>query len=512
MKFHDFLAHHGVTENPFSVEDAQTDTVFKDRCIDTTFHPAWDKVFGDPSDPSTAIVFGEKGAGKTALRLQMRAHITRYNQQHPHRRCFVISYDDFNPFLDQFRERCSRRQRPERVLRDFHLWDHIDAILSLGVTRLLDRLFLSTSTVHEDRDLNHGRVAPDYRKRLRAHQRRDLLLLAACYDHSSAASPTARWHRLQRRLHAWNVSIWWPFAVGLTVTVALIAAIVGLCRGGEASVLTNLRDAMRDLSWLFTGLFVASWLPWLVRSVRRAWLAWGIKRNVRVLARKTIPLARVLMSFSADQLANQPLPNKQRTDDRYALLAKFQSILQALDFGSVVVLVDRIDEPHFINGSPALMKELLWPMLDNKFLKQPGLALKFMLPQELSQFISRETQDFYQRARLDKQNVVPSLAWTGEALYDLINARLAACSHRNPPARLTDLVDESITERRLFDALQSLRVPRHAFKFLYRAISTHVNQHSQEAPAYRLSANTFESELAVYRREQEAADQGLAAG
>ena len=70
MKIEQFLRHHGIAGNPFSEEDAQTDTVFKRRCLATIHHPAWDKFFGSPADPSTALVFGEKGSGKTALRLQ----------------------------------------------------------------------------------------------------------------------------------------------------------------------------------------------------------------------------------------------------------------------------------------------------------------------------------------------------------------------------------------------------------------------------------------------------------
>ena len=61
------FAHHGITGNPFSEEDAQTDTVFKRLCLATIHHPAWNKFFGSPADPSTALVFGEKGSGKTAL-------------------------------------------------------------------------------------------------------------------------------------------------------------------------------------------------------------------------------------------------------------------------------------------------------------------------------------------------------------------------------------------------------------------------------------------------------------
>ena len=98
MKTQQFLEHHGIRTNPFAEEDAQTDPVFKDYCILSTHHPAWDKIYGNPAEPATSIVFGEKGAGKTAMRLQIVRHLAQYNADHPDERVWVIEYDDFNPF------------------------------------------------------------------------------------------------------------------------------------------------------------------------------------------------------------------------------------------------------------------------------------------------------------------------------------------------------------------------------------------------------------------------------
>src|SRR5690349_7856330 len=140
MKTQQFLEHHGIGTNPFAEEDAQTDPVFKDFCIASTYHPTWDKIYGDPAEPATSIVFGEKGAGKTAMRLQIVRHLGDFNRAHPKERLFVIEYDDFNPFLDRFRQRVGSRRRADKVLADWMLWDHMDAILSLGVTSLVDGL------------------------------------------------------------------------------------------------------------------------------------------------------------------------------------------------------------------------------------------------------------------------------------------------------------------------------------------------------------------------------------
>ncbi|HZZ73210.1 MAG TPA: hypothetical protein VFE24_13220, partial [Pirellulales bacterium] len=141
MKTQQFLEHHGVLMNPFADEDAQTDPVFKEHCIASTYHPTWDKIYGDPTEPATSLVFGEKGAGKTAMRLQISRNLDAYNREHFGRRVYVIEYDDFNPFLDRFRDKLpQRKQRPDKALAEWKLWDHMDAILTLAVTSLVDRV------------------------------------------------------------------------------------------------------------------------------------------------------------------------------------------------------------------------------------------------------------------------------------------------------------------------------------------------------------------------------------
>jgi hypothetical protein len=493
MKTQQFLEYHGVGSNPFAEEDAQTDPVFKDHCIDSTYHPTWDKIYGDPAEPATSIVFGEKGAGKTALRLQIARHLVQYDAAHPDARVYVIEYDDFNPFLDRFRAAVGGR-RADRVLSEWKLWDHMDAILSLGVTGLVDRI-IGVRAGQPGSD-----ESPLESQRLDRYQSRDLLLLAACYDQSTAETTKWRWGRLRRKLrfHTWKTL--WQLAAGIAGTVAIPGLI--------------LYEKKPD--WLATPwpwlLILLCWLPWLVRSWRRFWQARGIARNVRVGRRETLPLRKLLMNFSASELSGQPLPLKPRTDDRYELLTKFQGILQTLGYRGIVVLVDRVDEPHLINGSVEQMRLLLWPMLDNKFLKHQGIGFKLLLPIELSQFIDREDRDFYQRARLDKQNMIPSLEWTGEALYDVANARLRACALPGKTPSLRELFDDSITDRRLMDAFRGLRVPRHLFKFLYRIFVAHCNAYTDDAPVWQVTGERFESVLALYMRDQDAFDRGLKAG
>ncbi len=496
MRVPQFLEHHGIISNPFAEEDAQTDPVFKQHCIDRTYHPSWDKIYGNPAEPATSIVFGEKGAGKTAMRLQVVRHLEEYNRTNPERRVFVVEYDDFNPFLDRFHSHLAqRRRRPDRALAEWRLWDHMDAILSLAVTRLVDQVLESSAA-----DPSSGAAVAQQLGRLDRWQVRDLLLLAACYDQSTAETFRSRWRRLRRRLRypAWRSL--WPLALGWLVTLG-VAGTIG---------------ALQKWDWLaqpWPYLFaVLGWAPWAIRNLRWTWRARRIAGNLRTLRHEVGPLRQVFTTLGADDVSSQPLPESPRTDDRYELLLKLQQLLRSLGFTGIVVLVDRVDEPHLINGSADLMKAFLWPMLDNKFLKHPGLGLKLLLPIELSRFVEREDRDFYQRARLDKQNMVPSLVWTGEALFDVANDRLRACATEGGQPTLRSLLDDSISENRLLEALRSLRGPRHLFKFMYRLLMAHCGAHTDQRPVWRIESATFESVLALYLRDQDAFDRGVGAG
>jgi hypothetical protein len=501
MRTEQFLEHHGIERNPFADEDAQTDPVFKQHCIGVTRHPSWDKVYGAPDDPATSIVFGEKGSGKTAMKLQIVQQLAEYNRQNPERRVYVIEYDDFNPFLDRFRDRMRLgRRRADKALKHWKLWDHMDAILTIGVTSLADQLL---ETNKSDDGAARG-IDPDLAGQLDRYQARDLLLLAACYDQSVSDTFLGRWHRLRKRLKYWTILAQWDFGLGIAVTVGIVVLMIALAIGGHFGWLKPV--------WLYALGLAAGWSPWLWRAGKNLRRAWSVVRRQRVGNREVNPLRRILMQFSPSELTSQPLPNKDRTDDRYELLHKFQAIIKAFGFQGIVVLVDRVDEPHLINGSADLMRALVWPLLDNKFLKQPDIGLKMMLPIELSAFVDRENREFYERARLDKQNMIPALEWTSEALYDLANARIQACAAEGRKPSLADLLDETVDRTRLMTVLDSLRVPRHLFKFLYRLLVDHCNAHTDDAPVWRIDVSRFESVYAVYSRQQSAHDRGLGAG
>jgi len=499
MKVSDFLQQHGITRNPFAEEDAQTDPVFKEVCIDSTHHPAWDKVFGDPREPSTSIVFGEKGAGKTAMRMQIAEFVKRHNTQHPDARLFVVAYDDFNPFLDRFRTRFGKRwRRADRILAQWKLWDHMDAILALGVTSLVDAILQKHSPFATENPLEEERL-----KKLDRHQTRDLLMLAAYYDQSTAETFKGRWHRLRRKIKFSTWRVGWDFYLAAIASLSILGLWIYFAFTNSKEWATLQRLGLTLL------VMAATWLPWCWRFVRRLLVARSVTRNVRTGNRDMGSMRHALMHFSSAEIAGQPCPNRERTDDRYELILKLQGVLQTLGYHGILVLVDRVDEPHMINGSAELMKLLVWPMLDNKFLKHPGMGLKLMLPIELTRYVQAEEREFFQRSRLDKQNVISSFEWTGEALFDLANARLVACAASGQTPHIRQLFESSVTEQRLIEAFRSLRVPRRLFKFLYQLIVEHCHAFTDQQPQWDIDARTFEATLAAYLRHQEAFDRGL---
>lgn len=477
MQVDSFLRHHGLEQNPFSEEDASTDRLFREVCIDRVRHPAWDKIFGSASVPATSIVFGEKGVGKTALRLQIDAELRRHNEAHCDKKAFAIHYDDFNPFLDRFRNRMGRR-RIEKVLAQWRLWDHMDAILALGTTQLLENL--------DDDAIN----------RLNSDERRDLLLLATFYNQSTRGNIPGLWKQLRQRCgyRIWRVWLLWLSCLFGSVGLVLAFAIAAYYNP----------ERWLTPNW-FVGLLVGVAGVWSIWGWRwqRAWRqARRVKRWLRTGNVDVATMAKQLARFRPADLVGQPMPGHDSTDDRYALLHKLQAVLKRLGYAGIVVLVDRVDEPHLINGKPELMKSLLWPMLDNKFLKQPGIGLKMLLPSELIRYVHKEDRDFFQRARLDKQNVIQSLEWTPEAIVDLADERMRCCAPDETAAsRLFDLFDESVSKARLLEVMRALRVPRRAFKFLYTIVAEHCAAHAGGEPYWQISSATLEPAFAVFQHD-----------
>lgn len=491
MTEQEFLEHHKLTRNPFADEDAQTDTVFKEHCIEATFHPAWSKVYGDPLNPATAIVIGPKGSGKTAMRLQITKHLNEHNKANPDKRVFVVQYDDFNSYLGPLQQSLPKRVQtnPDKVLQSVRIWDHIDGILCQSVTSLVDRILnVEAPSDNQTYSIDAGKI-----DKLDRSQKRDLLLLAACYDQSRMGTFDTRFASVRKKLRYSNWSAWQWWAVGLFGSLLTLLLGYGLVTSSTISKKSGLIMVVL--------LLLASWAPYLYRTVRLLILARQLRKNIRVGRRETVTLAHVLGQIPSNEIAAQPLPTSARSDDRYAMLEKFQMLLRSIGFDGIIVLIDRVDEPDIVNGRAERIKSLVWPLLDNKLLKHTGLGIKLLLPSDLQYFLDRETREFNERARLDKQNLINNFDWTGESLYDVLGARMKACATTGATTSPKDLFDENISEQRLVLAMLQLRTPRSLFRFMYKLVAEHCKRHRSSDPQYKISGETFESTLAVYQTE-----------
>jgi len=503
-----FLEHHGIKENPFGAEEARHDPVFERLVLaDGMSHPELIKILGNPERPHTSVVFGEKGSGKTALRLLMARRIAKHNEDNPEHRTLLVAYDDFNPVLDTIgrnkaRHPGGRRARdPDRLLASVRLEDHQDAILGQAVSKIVDGL----TGVHGGSE--RMMMPPDADQRIRSMPRStrvDLAMLAALYDSPrGGGSPRERWRALRRKL---RLGLRAPFSLLQALAVLLSVVAAGLLLA-QIVVETFGLESAHVPKWSMQAGGVAAaaaillWFAWLGKRLKIWRLARRIGKECPAVERTTGDLRRILADLPAKDRFGHPWPRPggDGTNARYDLTQILLHVLRELGHESIVVLVDRVDEPTLVAGRPERMRRLIWPMFDSKFLQQDGIGLKLLLPLELRYLIKKEDAAFFQEARLDKQSLVDRLTWTGAILYDLCSARLRACHEdREPEISLTDLFAEDVGRPALVEVLGQMQQPRDAFKMMYAVILEHCRNVPAEEPEYRIPKLTLET----VRREQ----------
>lgn len=513
MTLNEFLSHWSITENPFRGEEARNDAVFVrmtgsgglrgtgaklvELQTDTlafpppshplaSFHSDFDKVLGDLHRPSTSIVFGEKGSGKTAIRLQIAARVAQHNAEHPAARVLMVAYDDLNPFLARLHERVGGKT-PLESFQQMRLVDHMDAILHTVVPRLVDAILGLRA---QDDPIDLGADVKRVARRLDRYDVRDLLLLQALYDRPEQAEH--RTAELRRRLGAWrSMSVVLGDTLVLVGPVMLAALFVwgrffppGWLTGDwPVYALTGL-----GALWLLFAIKHAVWDRFrLARTCGR------IKRQLRVLSRSSRSWARSLRQLPAGCRDPEVLPIGETDEVRYSLFSRLRRLIGAFGYTGMLVVIDRVDEPTLVSGDADRMRAITWPLLNNKFLQQEGLGVKMLLPVELRHALFRESSAFFQDARLDKQNMIERLTWTGPMLYDLCNTRLQACRPAgSPQLALLDLFAEDVTRQDVVDALDQMHQPRDAFKFLYRCMTEHASNVTKDQNAWRIPKLTLD--------------------
>ena len=518
MNLDQFFHYWRITENPFRGEEARHDAVFArmmglggaapvgDGVADPgrsspATHSDFAKILGSLEHLSTAVVFGEKGSGKTAIRLQITEHVESHNRASPDRKIFLIPYDDLNAFLDRLHERVGTKDPADSLAR-IRLVDHVDAMLSIAVGRLCG-LILGEGNALADAEAR--RLA----RRMPRDVRRDLVLLHAVYaDGLEAAERTARLRRALRLARPRRDYV----TLALTAVGWIPAALV-LWAGGFLGDAQPNPDFEPFLRWVIFALGML----WILPAVK--WSAWDrlaarrigrrLRRQIRISDRTDNSYGEALRVLARGDWPVGRLPLTDTDEPRYEMLARLTRVVRALGYVGVMVLVDRIDEPTLVSGDPGRMKSVIWPMLNNKFLQQEGFALKMLLPIELRYELFRESSAFFQEARLDKQNLVERLSWTGSTLYDLCEARLNACREDGAePMSLLAMFETDVVGKDLVDALDQMHQPRDAFKFLYQCIAEHCSNVTAEEEQWRVPRLVLE----IVRKQQSERVQALYRG
>ncbi len=489
MNVQSFLAHHQLGENPFTAEEARLDPVFAKLGDANPQHPDFGKILGRIDNPATAVVFGEKGSGKTAIRIDIEEQVAKHNEQHPDRKVLTVAYDDLNPVLDQLQR--AKRMDAQRMLDSFRLEDHQDAILAQAVTKIIDALLAGES--------KPGVPMPDrvhkVLKKLPKETRRDLSTLTMLYDHPTSGDPVERHAELRRRMRLASglpVSFWLWTGVLCAFALVVFAVWYWLTQDDPARWLVP--AVILSAAGLVGGIGL-----WIGQQVSLWGRARRIIKEMPAVGRTAAQLKPMIDSTSAATLAGQPLPEPHTEqdgprDNRYQLTRRLVGVLRGLGYAGIMVLVDRMDEPTIVSGDPQRMRAIVWPMFDNKFLKQDAVGLKLLLPIELSYLLAKESAQFFQEARLDKQNMIERLNWSGATLYDLCTSRLNIVRPSNVGTiSLTDLFTDEVDRNMLIDALDQMHQPRDAFKFMYAVIQEHCRLMPDESAEFKIARLTLDT-------------------
>jgi len=516
MTVTEFLQHWALTENPFKGEEARADEVFarmsgsagaptpttgsgEFRTLPTqgTFHADFEKILGDLRRPAGAVVFGEKGSGKTAIRLQIARRVDEYNAVNPGAKVLLVGYDDLNNTLDRLHERLGGKA-PLESLTKIRMVDHMDGILHQVVPRVVDALL-------REGDADTRLALPDDArpaKVLDKPSRRDVVLLQSLYDRPETA--VQRTARLRSRLRLWppGSAVW-----GRLTIVVVPLLIIGAWWWSQHYLPTWVQPmwaawALAVLAALYA-IFALKVGVWdrlaLLRQAHR------VRRQIRVIGRGDISYAGSLRQLPRWFREAAHLPVSDSDEPRFEMFERLRRVMRPFGYAGMVVIVDRVDEPTLVNGDPERMKAVVWPLLNNKFLQQEGVGVKMLLPMELRHAVFRESSAFFQGARLDKQSLIERLSWTGQTLYNLCESRVNACrATGQPPLSLLDLFAEDVSRQDLFDALERLHQPRDAFKLLYRCLAEHCSVLTRGEEQWRIPRHVLTN---VLKQESERVQQ-----
>ncbi|MBI1389543.1 MAG: hypothetical protein GC154_13960 [bacterium] len=469
----------GLQEDPFTCEDADKDGILSDL-KPTAVHWSFDRLYGSPRIPAPAIIFGEKGSGKSALRLMMRRRLEQHNQENPDNRVFLIEYIDYNPYMSQFRRAIGVRNddhAADKVIQRWGIAEHLDCILSLGVSQLVDQI------------VDGKKNASGLSKKLKVY----LILLAAMYYNSNQRTQIETVETLMKQFGLGK------FRVFLCWASAAVASFAGLVLMLLPWLPLSFSAPGPKWLWLALGglVLAGTWLPFAWFTMTAASMAARADRAVKALPKNTAALREVLNRLTPKERKEYNLPRGSDESPRYQLLQRFTEILKEFGYEGVYIVMDRIDEPTLISAREDAMRAFVEKLLDIKLLQFPNVGLKLFLPIELDKIHRNAPPEQLKRMRLDKSNLIPELKWSGQELYEIANQRLQSSIKTGSKAvALSDFFAEDFDIGYLKETLNTLGTPRYAFGFLSEMFSDYVktlpNELSENDPRWNIPRSQFD--------------------
>jgi hypothetical protein len=523
MNLSQYFEHWSIVENPFRGEEARHDSIFARMGINPnlarstiadehipgdeslakpmmqSLHSDFEKIMGELDQPSTSIVFGEKGAGKTAIRLQIAGRIDKHNRENPERKVFMIPYDNLNASLDKYKKQ-AHVKGDANPFADMRLVDHMDAMISIGTGRVLNALLPGPTSPPAANlgDSSSSQLGKKARK-LPAVVRRDLLLLQSVYDTNDPNGHRTTQLRQLLKLPAGGRTSGVSSGLSALIVIGLwVGWVPSLALFLWARIYAGFEGAVASVTDIGSGVLFVAWLALLVKAfmldrlvVNR--VAGKVSKQLRMVNRPIAGTLGSLRRMPRSLLQSGELPVNDSDEQRYEMFARLRRVIEAFGFTGMFIVIDRVDEPTLVNGDTEKMRSIIWPMFNNKFLQLERVGIKMLLPIELRHALFKESSAFFQEARLDKQNMIERLSWTGAMLYDLCNARLGVCRPASAePISLIDLFAEDVSRSDIVDALGAMQQPRDAFKFMYRCLSEHCSSVTAEDSSWRIGRHTLD--------------------
>jgi hypothetical protein len=457
-------------------------------------HSSFDRLFGEPGAPVPGVVFGEKGSGKSGLRLAMQRRLQQHNAEHrvAGDGAFLVPYIDFDPMLESIRRAegvdADHKKARAKVLERLTRADHLDAILGLATTQMVEEL-------QADRALAR---ALDRRKR------RDALHLAALYHRSEDTTREEALGALRRSLGGIGGGLWWRKLLLVVLTVAGIGIGLAPHLGWAIEAFANIQPENHATWYLAGGALLVG--TWVVVGFLRLALRHQASRATKAI--RAVPGDPKVLADTLDRCGRAarrelPLPTAKGDEEvRYRLLRRLLGVLHGMGYKSLFVLVDRVDESTLLASDADAMQAFVEPLLQHKLLQLEDVALKLFLPIELSRLSLGARPDDLKRMRLDKANVVDELRWSGQELLEIANQRLAASASGGTPPRLADFLGDDLDEGDLRDVFQELGTPRVCFGFLGALFAEHARELPETLdegdPSWRVPRRRFEVQRAAW--------------